>query len=103
MKRRALLLSLAGGVSWLALPVRSQERVARIGFLSPAAGQVPGLVEAFAEGLREAGYIEGRNLLVERRFRRTRESSPRRQGSWPVLISGSLSRLAGRPFAPSSR
>jgi len=42
--------------------------VARIGFLlagSPTAN--PHLVEAFRQGLRDLGYVEGRNLIVELR------------------------------------
>jgi len=41
----------------------------RLGYLglSQTAGD-PGIREAFAQGLRELGYVEGRNLLIEARY-----------------------------------
>src|SRR5262249_50560696 len=44
------------------------EKMARIGWLgsSPAGG--PHLREAFLRGLRDLGYVEGRNLLVDYRY-----------------------------------
>ena len=57
-------------------------KVARIGYL----GNTPGpLLEAFRQGLRDLGWIEGRNLLMEfrwaqggwlSRFRSIREREP---------------------------
>src|SRR5437667_11313419 len=42
-------------------------KVARIGFLRP--GQPPKtFVEAFQQGLREQGYVEGQNVLIEYRL-----------------------------------
>jgi putative ABC transport system substrate-binding protein len=41
-------------------------KVPRIGFLTSAAGD-PG-TEAFRQGLRELGYIEGKNVLIEYRY-----------------------------------
>jgi putative ABC transport system substrate-binding protein len=43
------------------------KRIPRIGFLSVRAG-VESREEAFRHGLRELGYIEGQNLIVEWRF-----------------------------------
>jgi putative ABC transport system substrate-binding protein len=42
-------------------------RVYKIGFLSPLPGEDPGL-EPLLQGLRDLGYGEGRNLVVERRY-----------------------------------
>jgi len=41
-------------------------KIARIGYLSPHSAN-PMLVEAFRQGLRELGYVEGRNVLIEYR------------------------------------
>ena len=40
----------------------------RLGTLSLNARPIPHLQEAFMQGLRELGYVEGQNLVVERRF-----------------------------------
>ncbi|MBI2350370.1 MAG: hypothetical protein HYV00_02630, partial [Deltaproteobacteria bacterium] len=45
-------------------------KIPRIGFVSgPGDPNTPGLhVEAFRQGLRDLGYIEGKNILVEYRY-----------------------------------
>jgi putative ABC transport system substrate-binding protein len=72
--RRCAVLVLLGG-SLLVAPAlaRAQPagRVARIGFISPASASDPrmqGLVEALRQGLRDLGYVEGRNLAIEPRW-----------------------------------
>src|SRR5262245_30111345 len=42
------------------------KKIPRIGFLSGSGG--PAMVEAFRQGLRDLGYIEQRNILVELRY-----------------------------------
>ena len=43
--------------------------VPRIGYLSPTSPSVsPTRIEAFREGLRALGYIEGKNILIEYRY-----------------------------------
>ena len=53
------------------LPAFAQQpiKVPRIGYLSPvsASGSVASL-EAFHQGLREAGYVEGKNIVIEYRW-----------------------------------
>ncbi len=46
------------------------KKVPRIGFVTSAGNpSSPGLrVEAFQRGLRELGYVEGKNILVEYRY-----------------------------------
>jgi putative tryptophan/tyrosine transport system substrate-binding protein len=69
--RRAFLGTLAGGL--LAAPLAAQAqpagKVYRIGWLSPgtAAGGLPNL-DALRAGLRELGYVEGRNFTIEARW-----------------------------------
>src|SRR5829696_9249528 len=38
----------------------------RLGYLAP--GNIPHLLEAFKNGLRDLGYLEGQNLTIEYRF-----------------------------------
>jgi putative ABC transport system substrate-binding protein len=68
MDRRAFV---AGAMALLATPpateVQQAAKVYRIGFLR--AGEPPKLwVEAFQQGLRERGYVEGQNLVIEFRI-----------------------------------
>ena len=64
MTRRGLL---AGSFALLAEPPAAQAqpagKVARIGFLSPASPTSgPHIVEAFRQGPRDLGYVEGENI-----------------------------------------
>src|SRR5260221_4152600 len=67
--RRKLLVGL--GASVLAAPfahfAQQSEKVYRIGFLSPRPGIEAG-EEAFQQGLRKLGYVEGQNIVIEWRF-----------------------------------
>ena len=45
------------------------KKVPRIGFLSGvSASSVSARVEAFRQGLRELGYVEGKNIVIEWRY-----------------------------------
>jgi putative tryptophan/tyrosine transport system substrate-binding protein len=62
-------LSLLSGCGVLPLPSHQAAKVSRIGFL--AVGSRDGrasLIEGFLDGLREQGYVEGQNIVVEYRF-----------------------------------
>jgi putative ABC transport system substrate-binding protein len=69
--RRAFLGTLAGGLlaSPLAAEAQQPARAARIGYLSslPASADSSHR-EAFRQGLRDLGYIEGQNAVVEPRY-----------------------------------
>ena len=74
MKRR-LLVALGGAAALVALrPAAAQApRVARVGLLSFASESAPENADedaGFAAGMRELGYVEGRNLVIERRHGR---------------------------------
>jgi len=69
--RRKLLIALGAGA--LAAPLTSfaqqKGKVWRIGFLSPAsASGFARQVEALRAGLRDLGYVEGKNLAIEYRW-----------------------------------
>jgi putative ABC transport system substrate-binding protein len=69
MKRRTFLYGLSLGTLAAPLAAEAQQaaKIARIGFLSPNLAANPHLQEAFLEGLRDLGYVEGRNVVIEYR------------------------------------
>ena len=73
MKRREFITLLGGmTVAW-PLGARAQQsgKVARIGFLSgasPNTAGYPNRVAALRSGLRDHGYVEGANLVIEYRW-----------------------------------
>ena len=69
MNRRAFLSILSGGLLAAPLAAEAQQptKIARIGYLSPNLATSPHLREAFRQGLRDLGYVEGRNLVIEYR------------------------------------
>ena len=69
MNRRAFITIVGGNIVAGPVGARAQnpDKVRRIGFLS-AAIQGSEIDDALRQGLREQGYIEGQNLLIEWRF-----------------------------------
>jgi putative ABC transport system substrate-binding protein len=67
MDRRTFLGTLTGGLlaAPLAAGAQQADRMARIGYLGR--DLVPHLHEAFLQGLRDLGYVEGRNVVIEYR------------------------------------
>ncbi len=51
----------------LAADAQQAAKIVRIGFLSTNLAASPHLPEAFRQGLRDLGYVEGRNLVIEYR------------------------------------
>ena len=73
MLRRAFVAALAGGLLSAPLAAGAQQptNVFRIGILGtypPTTPEFAHVWEAFFQGLRARGYVEGQNLVVERRF-----------------------------------
>jgi putative ABC transport system substrate-binding protein len=71
MRRREFIAAL-GGAAAMPLAARAQQSgpVPRIGYLSPV-DRVAGFFardQAFQHGLKELGYVEGTNIVVEYRF-----------------------------------
>lgn len=61
----AAVLLLAGSVAAQAQPTA---RVSRIGFVSPLSASSNSTFAAFRQGLKELGYVEGKNIVLEARF-----------------------------------
>jgi len=75
MERRAFLGALAGGLVATPLVAEAQQagKVPRVGFLTAfSPSDVPQWREGFRQGLRDFGYTEGRNIVIEYRGRRAR-------------------------------
>jgi putative tryptophan/tyrosine transport system substrate-binding protein len=68
VKRRELLMALGGAVTYPLATHAQQKAMPVIGVLSPASGPFSMMVTAFRQGLSEAGYVEGKNLVIEYRF-----------------------------------
>jgi putative tryptophan/tyrosine transport system substrate-binding protein len=73
MDRRAFLATVAGGVLAAPGPAAAQEykagKVYRIGYLGVTTASAHArYVEAFRLGLRDLGYVEGKNLAIEYRW-----------------------------------
>jgi len=78
MKRREFIAVLGSAATWpLAARAQQPAKVAQIGFLgpAPAATYLPRL-EALRAGLRDLGYVEGKNIAIEFRWAERVEQLP---------------------------
>jgi len=71
--RRTFIGTLAGALLTAPLAAEAQQagKVARIGYLVTGSLESPEMrarLDAFRQGLRERGYVEGQNILIEYRF-----------------------------------
>jgi putative ABC transport system substrate-binding protein len=70
MKRKITGLTLCAMLFALGFSAQAQQpkKIAKIGYLAPSTPAAAAhLVEAFRQGLRELGYVEGKNLVLELR------------------------------------
>jgi len=63
----SITLLLGGLFSTVAAEAQQAAKVARIGWLGDNPAASPHLREAFLQGLRDLGYVEGRNVVIEYR------------------------------------
>ena len=65
----SITLLLGGLFSPVAAEAQQAAKIPRIGFLySSSLAVTPNPPEAFRQGLRDLGYVEGRNVVIEYRF-----------------------------------
>src|SRR5215217_5763208 len=66
MRRREFVALLGSAVTWpLVVPAQQSGKIWRIGFI---AHRHESFYDALFEGLRELGYVEGENIVYERRY-----------------------------------
>ena len=78
MRRRAFIAGIAGlGAAWpLVAHAQQPAHIPRIGLLMPVSGAAAAPnIDAFRQGLRELGYVEGRGVAFEYRFADGREAA----------------------------
>ena len=71
MDRRAFITIVGGSIIAAPLAAEAQQAVEspRVGYLGPASASSDALLrEAFRQGLRERGWIEGQNVVIEARW-----------------------------------
>ena len=111
MNRKAFMLRLAAGLlAAQSLRAQPADRIARIGLLSPQTGPNPagaGNFQILLAALRERGWVEGSNLLIDNRFagpdaQRQRESAAALKAVPVALIvtAGTTTIRAARDGAP---
>src|SRR5215213_2194188 len=68
MRRREVVTLLGGAAVWPQVVCAQQAtKLARIGYLSTNLASNPHHHDAFRQGLRDLGYVEGRNVVIEYR------------------------------------
>jgi putative ABC transport system substrate-binding protein len=97
LRRRELLAMLGGGAVWPLAATAQQPAMPVIGYLDGGAPETSShFLTAFHKGLRETGYIEGRNVSIEFRW------AHNDVGKLPQLAADLVSRRVTAIFAVGS-
>ena len=68
MKKKITVLTLCATLFALCLPAEAQQptKIPRVGYLAAnSLSDISARIEAFRQGLRELGYVEGKNIVLE--------------------------------------
>ena len=69
MRRREVIAAFVTGAAWpLVAHAQQATKAHKIGFLGDSPASFLDATEAFQKGLRELGYVEGRNITIEYRW-----------------------------------
>jgi len=99
MKKKITVLAIYAMLFAFCFPIQAQQpkKIPRIGFVSAGSANDPGPgLNAFRQGLRDLGYVEGKNIVIEYRFA---EDKPDRL---PVLVAELVGMKVDLIFAPST-
>ena len=68
--RRILRVALAAAIVLAGTGAQAQQptKIPRIGYLGGATGSGQARIEALRQGLRDLGYVEGKNIVIEWRY-----------------------------------
>jgi putative ABC transport system substrate-binding protein len=101
MKRRAFLTLAGGAVAWPLAARAQQPAMPVIGWMSARSPEDSAhLLEAFLDGLRESGFVEGQNLTIE--YRWARGEYGRLPAQAADLVSRGITLLLGVGGDPSA-
>jgi putative tryptophan/tyrosine transport system substrate-binding protein len=101
MERRIFLGVIAGGLLAAPLAAGAQQpgRAWRVGFLDPTSSANRDGIEAFWRGLRELGYLEGRDVIAEGRWAENRTDRFRQLVAEVLGLKVDVVVVAATPFA----
>ncbi len=101
MQRRAFITLIGGAAAWPLVVRAQQATMPAIGWMSGRSPEDSAhLLAAFRDGLRESGFIEGQNLVIE--YRWARGDYGRLPGLASELVSRGIHLLAGVGGDPSA-
>jgi ABC-type uncharacterized transport system substrate-binding protein len=65
MRRREFITLLGGAAAWPLQARAQQSSIRKIGFLTPTQNAIPQVYASFVDALRDLGWIDGKNAIVE--------------------------------------
>jgi putative ABC transport system substrate-binding protein len=68
MRRRDFIKVVAGSVAAWPLAAHAQQQAGKLPRIGGIQTEPSELVEAFSQGLREAGYVDGQNIILDTRY-----------------------------------